>query len=372
MTLRKNIILAAAGAGIALMAMAPASFAADFYAGKTITVLVGLTPGSGPDISARFNAKHIGNHIPGKPKFVVKNLPGAQFQKAQGFVFNRAKKDGLTFYAGPWSWISQVIGLKTLRVRYHEFTYIGSAQNPGRIMYMRNDAVDGGFKGPGDLMKIKNLKFGGSGPTVGFDVVARLTFEMLGLKYNYVPGYRGSNRTRQAITRGELNVGIDAPISWNFRIVPTMLKTGVVSALWAFPVEGPGNKLIRDPNFPELPYFINEYKKITGKEPSGKEWDAIVLSLGYARMGHTWFGAPGMPAEATKIMRKAFADALNSPAYQAESAKLFKYASKHMPIDVGLQKMAQIAKFEPKMIAFLKDFIARGEAARGPGKRRRK
>ena len=55
-------------------------------------MLVGLTAGSGPDISARFNAKHIANFIEGKPKFIVKNLPGAQFQKAQGFVFERAKK----------------------------------------------------------------------------------------------------------------------------------------------------------------------------------------------------------------------------------------------------------------------------------------
>ena len=41
--------------------------AQDFYRGKTLTIVVGFTPGGGFDINARLLARHIGRHIPGKP-----------------------------------------------------------------------------------------------------------------------------------------------------------------------------------------------------------------------------------------------------------------------------------------------------------------
>ena len=43
-----------------------------------------------------------------------------------------------------------------------------------------------------------------------------------------------------------------------------------------------------------------------------------------------------------------------------------------MPKEVGEAKVAKIAKFTPKMIKFMTDFIARGEASRKPRKKRKK
>ena len=51
--------------------------AQDFYRGKTLTIVVGFTPGGGFDINARLLARHIGRHIPGNPTIVVQNIPGA-------------------------------------------------------------------------------------------------------------------------------------------------------------------------------------------------------------------------------------------------------------------------------------------------------
>ena len=53
------------------------SFAADYYAGKTLEFLVGAPPGGGYDIYARAVGRHLGRHIPGEPTVVVKNMPGA-------------------------------------------------------------------------------------------------------------------------------------------------------------------------------------------------------------------------------------------------------------------------------------------------------
>ena len=47
----------------------------DFYKGKTITILVGFSPGGGFDINARLLSRHLGRHIPGQPEVVVTNMP---------------------------------------------------------------------------------------------------------------------------------------------------------------------------------------------------------------------------------------------------------------------------------------------------------
>ena len=51
--------------------------AADFYAGKTIRMLVGSAPGGGYDSYARTFVQYLRKHIPGDPTIVVQNMPGA-------------------------------------------------------------------------------------------------------------------------------------------------------------------------------------------------------------------------------------------------------------------------------------------------------
>lgn len=71
----------------------------DFYAGKTIDLIVGNAPGGGFDIYARTIAQHLTRHIPGNPTVVVKNMPGAGGARAGHYVSAVAPKDGLTIGA---------------------------------------------------------------------------------------------------------------------------------------------------------------------------------------------------------------------------------------------------------------------------------
>src|SRR3954453_21383988 len=84
-------ITAAALLGAA--ATAPAA-AADFYAGKTIEILVGSAAGGGFDIYARALARHWGKFIPGHPAIVVRNMPGAGGARSAAYVSTVAPKDG--------------------------------------------------------------------------------------------------------------------------------------------------------------------------------------------------------------------------------------------------------------------------------------
>jgi tripartite-type tricarboxylate transporter receptor subunit TctC len=53
------------------------SYAQDFYAGKTIRIVVGFPAGGGFDTYWRIMGRHICKYIPGNPTVVVDNLTGA-------------------------------------------------------------------------------------------------------------------------------------------------------------------------------------------------------------------------------------------------------------------------------------------------------
>src|ERR687898_1354980 len=84
--------------GFSVEAAQPRAFdekaAADFYRGKTITIVVGFAPGGGYDISARLVAKHMGKHIPGNPSVIVDNRPGAGSLVAANLVYKGLRADG--------------------------------------------------------------------------------------------------------------------------------------------------------------------------------------------------------------------------------------------------------------------------------------
>src|ERR1700754_4483888 len=76
-----------------LLLVAPAS-AQDFYAGKTVTIVVGSAPGGSYDLYARLVGQHLGKYLPGHPNFIVQNMPGANSKLMAGYVYNVVPKDG--------------------------------------------------------------------------------------------------------------------------------------------------------------------------------------------------------------------------------------------------------------------------------------
>src|SRR5690348_1751589 len=71
----------------------------DFYKGKTVNVVIGFSVGGGYDLYARHLAKYIGKHIPGNPRLLPQNMPGAGSLKAANYLYNVAPKDGTTIAA---------------------------------------------------------------------------------------------------------------------------------------------------------------------------------------------------------------------------------------------------------------------------------
>src|SRR5258705_12986845 len=72
---------------------------ADFYKGKTISVIVGSRVTGSMSITAQIVTRHLGRHIPGNPTVVLRQMPGAAPLNATNQVFNVAEADGLTILA---------------------------------------------------------------------------------------------------------------------------------------------------------------------------------------------------------------------------------------------------------------------------------
>ena len=97
---------------IALSAgLARADEVADFYRGRTLNLIAGFNVGGGADAYARLVARYLGQHLPGNPTVVVRNMPGAGSMSAANHLFNVSPRDGseIGLFAGNIA-IDPVIG----------------------------------------------------------------------------------------------------------------------------------------------------------------------------------------------------------------------------------------------------------------------
>ena len=174
---------------------------ADFYKGKRLSVIVGSDPGGGYDTYARTLVRHMGRFIPGKPSFLVKNLPGAGSIKATNYVANVARQDGTVIGAIQRSApLVQILGQKGPRFEAAKLNWLGSMNNEvGVIAVMKrtgvktlNEAFD------------KQVIMGSTGPNDTEQYPALLN-NTLGTKFKMIRGYPATPPAHLAMERGELD-----------------------------------------------------------------------------------------------------------------------------------------------------------------------
>ena len=66
--------------------------AADFYQGKTLTVIVGYAPGGGVDATARAITRHFARFIPGNPTVVGAEHGGRRRHRVGAIIWTGASR----------------------------------------------------------------------------------------------------------------------------------------------------------------------------------------------------------------------------------------------------------------------------------------
>ena len=81
------------GASVGLLGLALPALAVEPLKGKTVTILVGTSPGGGYDSYARMLARYLPKHLPGS-SVVVKNMTGGGGLRLATYLYGAAPADG--------------------------------------------------------------------------------------------------------------------------------------------------------------------------------------------------------------------------------------------------------------------------------------
>jgi tripartite-type tricarboxylate transporter receptor subunit TctC len=177
--------------------------AADFYRGKTVSIIVGSGAGGGFDTTARLIARHIGKHIPGTPTVIVVNMPGGGGLVAANHVFSAAAKDGTIiglFHEAQM--MNQLTGGEGVNFDLRQFSWLGSSYDDPNVCIVRTDAMLTTFK---DMIgSAKQIGVGGTGPGSNTYDAPRVLAAATGASLKAVAGYPTTNDVRIGVERGEI------------------------------------------------------------------------------------------------------------------------------------------------------------------------
>ena len=179
----------------------PAQAQADFYKGKTVTVVVGARAVGSLSVSAQILARHWGRYIPGNPTVILRQMPGGAHLNATNHVFNVAEPDGLTILAAnPQVAMAQLFKMPAVRFDVRQFIWIGSSGADAALFAIHPDLPYKTFK---DLQNAKEeLVIGTTGPGSNSHDVPLLLKEFAGAKFRLVVGLCRQHR-HQARARAQ-------------------------------------------------------------------------------------------------------------------------------------------------------------------------
>lgn len=285
-----------------------AQTAKNFYEGKTISYLVGSTPGGGNDLSARMVARHWERHIPGKPRIDIINKPGAGGMIAMNELYNLRKPDGFSVVAVNTSALfATAAGEEAIKFELQKFIWVGQCFDDAQTLLMRTATPYTSFDAIRKANKDGKLpKMGAQSLDHPSSVVVRIVGHILGLDFHVIPGYPGTPQILLDIERGALDGRAFSTGSF-FATKREWLKTGFIKPLLT-------SRPVRDKRLPEVP-SVNEIA------PAGSKGllNALYASQNLSRSVAL---GPGVPAERVKILRDSFALMTKDELFLKEAEKM--------------------------------------------------
>src|SRR4051794_137279 len=177
--------------------------AADFYAGKTVTIVVGSDVGGGYDAYARVIGRHLGRLIPGQPAVVIQNMPGAGGATATGYVYKIAPKDGTVIGAtSPDALVAPLFDQHPSSLYDPaKFAYLGSADDGARICVTSPSSSVHNARDA----QARKVVIAAAGTGSSSSDYAKLHKATSKLQMTIVSGYKGTGDILLAMERGEVD-----------------------------------------------------------------------------------------------------------------------------------------------------------------------
>ena len=302
---------------------AQAALSAPFFQGKTIDMVIDFSAGGPTDTEGRLVARHLAQHIPGKPTIIVRNMPGAGGVIGVNYVGRVAPPDGLTFVFSSGVAFNAAEKDPSLRVDLTTMPLIAVGPQV-TVVYARAD-YGGGIHQPADILTKSGFWVAGLSPDKEKDVSLRMEMDLLGLDYNYLTGYPGTAEIRLAIQRNEAQVTAESMPAYRASVEP-LVEKGEITTLWydvgASETTGPSADV---KGIPATSYA--DFYKTHGKIGTNSELYRTYMVVNEI---HTDFlrlimMPPGSPPAAVAALQQAFAALGDDPAFRQDAMKTIQF-----------------------------------------------
>ena len=296
---RKRCLSIAAFAVFAIL-IPRVGHAADYYADKTLTLVVGFPTGGGFDAFGRTVARHLGQHIPGKPNIIVQNMPGVSSLNAANWLFNKAPQDGTV--------IGLIHGTATLEPLFQNdkalfdvrrFNWIGSPSTEYGIAFTWHTSKTHTIEDA----RSRETPMAGISAGAPANFMTVLQNNLLGTQLKLVTGYPGTGAAALAIERGEVE-GIGGWY-WSSLITekPDWVRDGKVNIFLQVSLEAHPYLSKRG-----VPFILDLVQ-----DPLGRRM--VEVGLAFLSIGRPFVAPPGVPAERVAVLRAAFDLTVADPAF---------------------------------------------------------
>jgi tripartite-type tricarboxylate transporter receptor subunit TctC len=282
----------------------------SFYKGRTVTMLVGTSPGGINDISARLVARHLSRFVPGNPTIVVQNNPGGGGLVTANRLYVNSDKDG-SVLAKLERAVPQLAIQGNANAQFDpaKFTWLGSLSSYADDAYLMLVNANHPAKTAADL------KAPGMGVVLGADnaassnlIFAVIAKEVLGLNVTVVRGYTGAAPLFLAMQRGELDgqmVGLSSVRTGQ----RDLWTKGAFRPLMAF------GRDRRHPDFPDMPIA----RELTADPGARALIEFAELPF---FMALPFAAPPDLPPERAPALQSAFMAMCRDKAFIAEAQTL--------------------------------------------------
>jgi len=280
--------------------------AADFYAGKTITMSTYSPPGDSYDLYLRLLGRHYSRHIPGNPGIIVVNQTGAGGLVAINYAGVLAPQDG-TFLtlASQALLILEATGQPGLRRTLNDFHWLGSFSQSNNVTVTWGNS-------PAKTLQYAfehEVVVGASGAGGGSVIGPLIYNAVLGTKFKLVTGYNGGTAIDLAMRRGEVE-GRGNNIWAAYKSeMPNEIRDGILHVLIQ-------TGLRKEPDLPNVPFFLDLVKGDQRREP-------VAQFMSYAvSIARPFAAPPGVPADRVALLRRGFIATMKDPEFLADAEKL--------------------------------------------------
>jgi tripartite-type tricarboxylate transporter receptor subunit TctC len=266
--------------------VASAQTPAEFFKGKTVSLLVGFGPGGEDDLWARAVSRHLTSHIRGNPNVIPVHMPGSGGLLVVNRLYNTAAKDGTAIgMINRGIPFEPLLGGQGTQFDALKINYIGSPGRDTTVCAARKDAPVQAMQ---DLYS-NELTVGGTGSGADTAIYPDFLSALLGMKFKLVTGYQGICLAYDSLSRG------------------TLARNGQINVLLQA-------ALTPDPRIKDVPSVLESAH-------SPDERQALELFFARAAMGRPFVAPPEVPADRITAFRQAFAAMLRDPAFLDEAKK---------------------------------------------------